>query len=653
MATEALQIDALWAGLNDPTTGQSYSGAIVATFEVGTTTPKAVWEDKDKTLPSGAGQSQFTLDSNGQAFVFGDGKYKINIYAATDTGLTTPLMTIDGVSYIAFSESNIARIFDNVSTLVADTTLSVGNVVKTLGYVTKGDGGGNEYEVVAAGTGTDDGGSYIDLATYQAQGLFPGDKVYGRQFGPAGDGTDQTTELQKWLDFVTSGTTYSNPYLHNGSYGITSPLTADRAGLKLLGEDEANTKIIPLAGFSGTYLFDWGNASVSRNRCEIKNIGFDSNGEASITAIRWRRINNTSKIMFCSFENLAIGIEFDDLALANTIAFNRFHANTINVKLIETAGNSTTIFANYIAHGQIYLNNAMTDVKILSNTFDNSAYVLTDGASGPRGVTISANRFESPADVTPLQIGLCRGLMISGNSFLGSNDCNVAINLSSAGATGSYNIHDNYFEEYLTSYVVATSVQDGLLSIHGNQHDGSAPTPYDTNDIGFSVEGLISEDNIIKTYENTKRFGEDQTVIEFYVEKAMVTSGVAADTFTITVGGVEQGAYTCIVEGMAGFAINSTATAAMSIKGAFAHTNGNDGGTATGAVTEVYKTASAATASGTRDVTDIVITAVETSDTVLTVQSNVTWTGSLFPTVAYKVTLVWNNYDTIPTLTAS
>ena len=57
MADEALQIEALWSGINDPTTGQSYSGAIVATFASGTSTAKAVFEDKGKTLPTAAGKS--------------------------------------------------------------------------------------------------------------------------------------------------------------------------------------------------------------------------------------------------------------------------------------------------------------------------------------------------------------------------------------------------------------------------------------------------------------------------------------------------------------------------------------------------------------------------------------------------------------------
>jgi hypothetical protein len=99
MSNTAQQIDALWSGLNNPTNGKSWDGALIQTFEVGTSTPKAVWEDRDKTLPSSVGKSQFALDSNGQAEVFGDGVYKISVYDPKDTGYTTPLYTIDGAAY--------------------------------------------------------------------------------------------------------------------------------------------------------------------------------------------------------------------------------------------------------------------------------------------------------------------------------------------------------------------------------------------------------------------------------------------------------------------------------------------------------------------------------------------------------------------------
>ena len=72
--------------------------------------------------------------------------------------------------------------FDSVQDLKTSTTLSVGHKVRTLGYYAPGDGGGNDYEIVAAGTGTDDGGSFIDLSGsgLQAKRLFVGLTVLER-----------------------------------------------------------------------------------------------------------------------------------------------------------------------------------------------------------------------------------------------------------------------------------------------------------------------------------------------------------------------------------------------------------------------------------------------------------------------------------------
>jgi hypothetical protein len=84
--------------------------------------------------------------------------------------------------------------FDSVAAMVAATFLKVGDRVQTLGYSTAGDGGGNNYEIVAAATGTDDGGSYIDLATHQAKGLFVSGEVSVKQFGVVGSGISDDTD---------------------------------------------------------------------------------------------------------------------------------------------------------------------------------------------------------------------------------------------------------------------------------------------------------------------------------------------------------------------------------------------------------------------------------------------------------------------------
>lgn len=96
--------------------------------------------------------------------------------------------------------------FDTVADMVAAKYLEVGDTVTTLGYVAKGDGGGNTYEVVAAATGTVDGGSFIDLvgSTGQAKGLFVDSIVKAKQFGAVLDGVaDDAVVLQAASDYAT------------------------------------------------------------------------------------------------------------------------------------------------------------------------------------------------------------------------------------------------------------------------------------------------------------------------------------------------------------------------------------------------------------------------------------------------------------------
>ena len=132
--------------------------------------------------------------------------------------LSTELAASDGTSLITHTEfdtdynlqtylrdigviKKLCATFENVATMVAAKDLKIGQIVSTAGYYTAGDGGGNYYEVVASGTGTVDGGSYIDLtgSLLQAQGVFP-DGVYINQFGARGLGLSSMTEDTAGID---------------------------------------------------------------------------------------------------------------------------------------------------------------------------------------------------------------------------------------------------------------------------------------------------------------------------------------------------------------------------------------------------------------------------------------------------------------------
>lgn len=92
--------------------------------------------------------------------------------------------TATGAQTVVQALDQRGPVFDNVADVKAASGLAVGIKCRTLGYYAPGDGGGNDYEIVASGTGTDDGGSFIDLSGsgLQAKGLFH-NKVSTLQFG--------------------------------------------------------------------------------------------------------------------------------------------------------------------------------------------------------------------------------------------------------------------------------------------------------------------------------------------------------------------------------------------------------------------------------------------------------------------------------------
>ena len=511
---------------------------------------------------------------------------------------------------------------------------------------------GHRYEEVPSGEHLTTAGG-VKLKVLPVWAGAAGGVYIATAFGATGDGvTDDTAAIQKALDVAT------HLRFPQGTYLVSTTLTADKSSLKLFGDGEYTAIIKAAAGHTGGILLDLGNATTSRYGNEIRNLGFDGNSVASLKGVRLRRINNQSKIMHCHFDAFDIALEADELALANICAFNKFGLpvkNNINIKLIQEAGNSWRIQNNYFAGGQVYLNNSMTDVEMSGNTFDNSCQLLTDGVSGPRNLHVFSNRFETTA-ATPIRFaGLVRGVNVHDNFFTGNAGAARAIEFTSASATLSATIADNWFEQFNSINVDASACAKGTVSLHGNRDDGSAVNPYPATEPDLIASGVKPQvGTAFGVRSDRMTFGTNNRVIEAYLTKTITAgSGVAQDVFTITTPTGAKGGFVVEVEGLAEHIATSTAVAAMGFKSAFTKVQGSTGVATIGAVSALYKTASAASASATRDVSDVAISVANTSDGVATVRAAVTYTGSGSPALRLRVRLIWEHYVSAPTLAAS
>lgn len=223
--------------------GLPFDGAKLEFDIVGTSTPKDTFSDEALTTPN---TNPVIANASGR---FGDiylnGDYDVTLTDKNDVLIWGPEKVSEFA--IAFEKSFL------VANMMADTSLSIGDIVRTTGYTTNGDGGDNTYEIVAASTGTDDGGSFIDLGTFQAKGLFPGGIIHVNQFGADSSGVlDSITAL-------TNADAYANtnnlPLVMTGSYRTTSTFTITAQSLvtnrAAIDKDLDDSPVVIFSGSSG------------------------------------------------------------------------------------------------------------------------------------------------------------------------------------------------------------------------------------------------------------------------------------------------------------------------------------------------------------------------------------------------------------------
>lgn len=128
---------------------------------------------------------------------------------------------LDGVS-LPIKDAKANRVFDtigDVAKAVENGEMRVGNYVRTLGFYSKGDGGGCHYTLVA------DGGD-VAVGSIMAKVTESG-CANVKMYGAKGDGVaDDTAVIQKLLN---AGSEITEIYFPKGKYLVTSPLTISKA----------------------------------------------------------------------------------------------------------------------------------------------------------------------------------------------------------------------------------------------------------------------------------------------------------------------------------------------------------------------------------------------------------------------------------------
>jgi hypothetical protein len=478
------------------------------------------------------------------------------------------------------------------------------------------------------------------------------ESVSVKDFGATGDGvTDDTAAIQAAIDASFK------IYFPQGTYIVSSTLSADKTGFKVFGESEDVVTIQASSGFTGSYLFNLGNGSVSRYFNEFRNVRLYGNSVASLVGIYFNRVNNQSKIMHCHFEGFHTAIKAENLALANTCCYNKFGniGNTIDIHLVGAAGNSWLIMGNYFTGGgYVYLDDSMTDVKYVYNVGDAGSYLKSDGAVGARGIHVVGNRFEGGTD-DHVQLGLVRGCYISDNFFQGNGVTGKAINLSSTSAVQYATVANNFFENYITNYV-DSNIPNNRLELYGN-HSNDSYSPvleYNTNTTLTAFEHDISAVNYNVKGGGAFSIGSDEINFGpnkeslFILSKSLTGGGSTDNVLTITTDGT-RGCYTIIADIMVSNTPNSAAVAAGHARFSWTHITDNGGNSDDSAVTTEKALVAIADAGGSRDITGLTAAVTTTSGTVSTFSLTCSTVGAATDVQAHcSIKMIYHQYSAQP-----
>jgi hypothetical protein len=143
---------------------------------------------------------------------------------------------------------------------IAAGRIAVGDAIETSNYYqTNEAGGGNYYQVVAAGTGTDNGGSFVNVGAVQLQATFRERFVSIAAFGARCNGTtDDTAAWNAAIAYINSRPGLPFTLFSPGRSLVSAPLTPITVSyLTLLGTARGYPSIITADAITAGYVINF------------------------------------------------------------------------------------------------------------------------------------------------------------------------------------------------------------------------------------------------------------------------------------------------------------------------------------------------------------------------------------------------------------
>lgn len=161
------------------------SGGVLRFFEVGTSSPKAVYSDYQGTTAAG---TSVTLDTSGRANVFLDGLYSVTLEDADGVQIGPKVDGVGDGSALGLTTTSVVANYDALRALDGGDA----RAATVEGRVSSGDGGSGLFVWDAVATDPDDGGTILKPTSNPTAGRWRrviGDTIDPRWYGVAMDGT--------------------------------------------------------------------------------------------------------------------------------------------------------------------------------------------------------------------------------------------------------------------------------------------------------------------------------------------------------------------------------------------------------------------------------------------------------------------------------